>query len=99
MSFALFCSTWFFLIKTMVLVPVLRPGISWARCLILFPYECCHVALVVWFAMRWQYFKSSPFTPITEFAILHSHFMGSLHCAICFGVTVYVVPVTFGVLV
>ncbi len=39
------------------------------------------------------------FTPITEFAILHSHFMGSLHCAICFGVTVYAVPVSIGVLV
>ncbi len=47
--------------------------------------------------MRWQYSKSSLFSPITEFAILHNYFMGSLHCAICLGVTVYVVPVSFGV--
>ncbi len=65
--------------------------------LISFPYECCHIALVVWFAMRWWYSKSSLFTPSTLFAILHNHFIGRLCSAICLGVAMYVVPVSFGV--
>jgi hypothetical protein len=42
--------------------------------------------------MRWQYFKSSPLSPITEFAILQNQFIGILHTDICWGVTVCVMP-------
>ncbi len=37
--------------------------------------------------------------PSTEFAISHNHFNGSLHCAICLEVALYVVPMSFRVLV
>ncbi len=81
----------------MVLVPVFQPGIPWASRPILFPYECIHVDLVLWFEIRWQYSKSLPLSPTTEFAILQNQVKGILRADICWGVTVYVVPVSLGV--
>jgi hypothetical protein len=79
--------------KNMVFVPVFQPGIPWASRPISFPYECVHVALVVWFAMRWRYSNSSPFSPMTEFAISQNQVMGILRADIFWGVTVYIVLV------
>ena len=79
--------------KTMVLVPVFRPGIPWASRPISFLYECIHVNLVLWFETRWRYSKSSPLSPITEFAISQNHDIGILRADICWGATMYVLPV------
>jgi dTDP-4-dehydrorhamnose 3,5-epimerase-like enzyme len=48
--------------------------------------------------MRWQYFKSSSLSPSTEFAISQNQVIRSLHIDNCRGFTLYVVPVSFGVL-
>ncbi len=57
--------------KTVVFVLVYSPA-----------YECDHTALVLGFAIRRRYSRSSPSAPITKLAILQSHVMGSLHCNI-----------------
>jgi hypothetical protein len=41
--------------------------------------------------------NSSQFAPTTEFAILQNQFKGVLCADICWGVTVYVVPISLGV--
>ena len=83
--------------KNMVLVPVFQPDIPWASQPISFPYECVHVDLVLWFETRWRYSKSSPLSPTTKFAISQNQFKGILRADICWGFTVYVVPVSLGV--
>ncbi len=86
------------MMKTMVLVPELQPGMPWASRPISFPYECIQVAHAAWFAMRWQYSKSSLLPPSAEFAISQNQVIGILHTVICWGVgTVGVNPVHLGV--
>ena len=46
------------------------------------------MARVAGFAIRWQYSRSLPFVPRTEFAIPQNQAMGSLRRDICSGVTV-----------
>jgi hypothetical protein len=60
---------------------------------------CIQVARVAWFAMRWGYSKSSPLSPSTEFVISQNHVNRILRIDICWGVGVYVLPVSFGVAV
>ena len=68
-SLARSLGTWFLWINTIVLVPVLRPGMPWASRPISFPYECNHVARVLGLVMRCLHSNSSPPSPMTAFAI------------------------------
>ena len=77
----------------MVLVPVFQPSIPWVSQPISFPYEWVHVDLV------WRHPKSSPLSPTTKFSISQNQFKGKVCADICWGVAVYVVPVSFGVAV
>ena len=52
------------------------------------------MARVAWLAMRWQYSKSSPLSPSIKFAILQNQVIGILRVDTCWGVTLYVVPMS-----
>jgi hypothetical protein len=68
--------------KKIVSVPFAWPGIPCASRRSSFPYEWVQFALVLGFAMRCPYSRSSPFSPSTEFAILHIQVIGSFWLAI-----------------
>ncbi len=63
-----------------MVVPVFHPGMPCSSRPSSFPYKCAHTAFVLGFAIRWQYYGSSLFLPITELAISQSRVMGNLHC-------------------
>ena len=50
------------------------------------------MARVAWLAMRWRYSKSSTLSPSIKFAISQNQVIGILRADICWGVTLYVVP-------
>ena len=64
--------------KKMVFTPLFRPGISWARHPISFPYECAQSAFVLRLPIRCLYLRSLPFSPRTELVISQSHVIGIL---------------------